>query len=177
MGRLAVFLVAAGLLVIGSGAAVVYAQSTVTVAMREFAFEPATLTVSAGRDTFNLRNIGQFPHNLHIEGNGVSTDVKPDGPVTGGQTFSGSVTLAPGTYDIWCPVGNHREMGMVGTLTVAAAGAGAGGVAVQAPSALPRTGYLDDGAPIGAMTIAAGLTMLGTGLFMIRRRAAVRRQV
>lgn len=177
MGRLAGLLVAAGLLVIGSGAAVVYAQSTATVAMREFAFEPAALTVSAGRDTFNLRNIGQFPHNVHIEGNGVSMDVKPDGPVMGGQSFTGTVTLSAGTYDIWCPVGNHRAMGMEGTLTVAAAGAGGGGggAAVQVPSALPRTGYVDDGAPIGAMSIAAGLLMVGAGLFLVRRRAIARR--
>ena len=105
MRRLAVLLVAAGLLVLGGGAAAVYAQSSVTVAMREFAFDPAALTVSAGRDTFNLRNIGQFPHNVHIEGNGVSVDVKPDGPVAGGDSFTGAVTLSAGTYDIWCPVG------------------------------------------------------------------------
>ena len=32
-----------------------------------------------------------------------------------------AVSLAPGTYDIWCPVSTHREQGMVGTLTVAGA--------------------------------------------------------
>jgi plastocyanin len=172
MGRLALLLVAAGLLVLGSGAAVVYAQSSVTVAMREFAFDPSGLTVSAGRSTWNLRNIGQFPHNVHIEGNGVSMEVKPDGPVAGGQNFTAAVTLTPGTYDIWCPVGNHRDQGMVGTLTVAAAGAG--GVAVQVPSALPRTGLLDDGLPIGQLAVAAGLVLIAAGLF-VRRRTTVRR--
>jgi len=171
MRRLAVLLVAAGLLVLGGGAAAVYAQSSVTVAMREFAFDPAALTVSAGRDTFNVRNIGQFPHNVHIEGNGVSVDVKPDGPVAGGDSFTGAVTLSAGTYDIWCPVGNHRDQGMVGTLTVAAAGAG--GVAVQVPGALPRTGSLDDGLPITQASVAAGLVLIGAGLFL-RRRATLR---
>jgi plastocyanin len=173
MGRLAVLLVAAGLLVIGGGAAAVYAQSSVTVAMREFAFDPAALTVSAGRDTFTLRNIGQFPHNVHIEGNGVSLEVKPDGPVAGGDSFTGAVTLAAGTYDIWCPVGNHREQGMVGTLRVAAAGAG--GVAVQVPSALPRTGEADAGVPVAQVSVAVGLLLVGAGLFL-RRRATLRRQ-
>ena len=34
----------------------------------------------AGRDTFTLQNAGMFPHNLHIEGNGVSVDVKAMDP-------------------------------------------------------------------------------------------------
>ena len=33
-------------------------------------------TVPVGRDTFTLQNGGQFPHNLHIEGNGIAIDVK-----------------------------------------------------------------------------------------------------
>ena len=82
-------LVAVGLLTIGGGAAAVYAQSTTTVVMAEFTFNPDRMVVSAGRDTFTLRNAGQFPHNVHIEGNGVALDVKPDGPVAGGQTFTG----------------------------------------------------------------------------------------
>src|SRR5256885_1607551 len=142
MARLGLLLAAAGVLTIGSGAAAVYAQSTATVVMQEFSLTPDRMVVSAGRDTFALQNTGRFPHNVHIEGNGVSTDVKPDGPVAGGETFSGAVTLAPGTYDIWCPVGTHREQGMVGTLTVA--GTAAGGAA-QIPRALPRTGDADTG--------------------------------
>jgi len=173
MGRLALLLVAAGLLVIAGGAAAVYAQATSTVVMREFEFVPAGLRVSPGRVTFNLRNEGQFPHNLHIEGNGMSIDVKSDGPVPGGESFSGAVTLPAGTYDTWCPVGNHRERGMVGTLTVAAAGAG-GGAAVQVPSALPRTGDADSGLPIASASVAAGLVLVTGGLFL-RRRAGLRR--
>jgi plastocyanin len=186
MGRLAILLVAAGLLVIGGGAAAVYAQTTTTVGMVEFAFEPANVNVSAGRVTFTLRNDGQFPHNLHIEGNGVSMDVKPDGPVAGGQSFTGAVTLAAGTYETWCPVDQHRERGMVGSLTVSSVGGGGaapaaggaarpagGGVAVQAPSALPRTGDADTGAPIGWAGVAAGLVLVAGGLFL-RLRAGAR---
>jgi uncharacterized cupredoxin-like copper-binding protein len=28
------------------------------------------------------------------------------------------VTLQAGTYEVWCPIGNHRAMGMDTTLTV-----------------------------------------------------------
>ena len=181
MGRLALLLVAAGLLVIGGGAAAVYAQTTTTVGMTEFMFEPADVRVSSGRVTFTLRNDGQFPHNLHIEGNGVSMDVKPDGPVAGGQSFTGAVTLAAGTYETWCPVDQHRERGMVGTLEAAAVGggggapvAGGGGVAVQVPSRLPRTGDADSSLPIGWASVAAGLVLVAGGLFL-RLRAGARR--
>jgi plastocyanin len=85
--------------------------------------------------------VGERPHNVHIEGNGVSMDVKPDGPVAAGQTFTGTVNLQPGRYDVWCPVGNHRDQGMVGTLTVAGAGAGGlGRVAGRAASWRPAAG-------------------------------------
>ena len=180
MGRLAILLVATGLLVIGGGAAAVAnAQSTSTVEMREFEFVPADLRVSSGRVTFTLQNTGQFPHNLHIEGNGVSMDVAPTN-VAGGESFTGAVNLTPGTYETWCPVDAHRERGMVGSLTVAGAGggagagagAGAGGAAVQVPGRLPRTGDADT-LPIAQASIAAGLLLVGGGLFL-RRRAAQR---
>jgi LPXTG-motif cell wall-anchored protein len=170
MGRLGLVLFAAGLLTVGGGVSAVYAQSTATIVMTEFAFNPASMVVSAGRDTFTLRNGGQFPHNLHIEGNGVSLDVKPDGPVAAGQTFTGAVTLAAGTYDVWCPVGTHRQQGMVGTLTVA--GAAAGGAA-QVPRALPRTGHADSSLPIAQAGMLAGALLIGAG-WLARRRAITR---
>jgi LPXTG-motif cell wall-anchored protein len=167
MGRLGLILVAAGLLSIGGGAAAVYAQSTTTVVMAEFSFTPSSMVVPAGRDTFALQNSGRFPHNLHIEGNGVSADVKADGPVGSGESFSGAVTLGPGTYQVWCPVSNHREQGMIGTLTVA--GAAAGGAA-QVPTALPRTGDADGSLFMAQAGIAGGLLLIGAG-WMVRRRA------
>jgi plastocyanin len=170
MGRLGLLLVAAGLLTIGASAAAVYAQSTTTVVMAEFTFAPDKMVVPAGRDTFVLQNTGQFPHNVHIEGNGVSVDVSPN-PVAGGDSFTGAVNLAPGTYDVWCPVSNHRDRGMIGTLTVA--GAAAGGAA-QVPAALPRTGDADTGLPITQAGVGGGLLLVGMGWF-VRRRATLGR--
>lgn len=170
-GKLGLIVVAAGLLTIGGGAAAVYAQSSTTVVMQEFSFNPDRMVVSAGRDTFTLQNSGMFPHNVHIEGNGVAMDVKADGPVAGGESFTGTVTLAPGTYDFWCPVGNHRERGMMGTLIV---GATAAGGAAQVPSALPRTGDADSGVPVAQAGVLGGVLLLGAGWFA-RRRAAMHR--
>jgi plastocyanin len=158
-------LVAAGLIAIGSTFGVAYAQSTTTVVLTNFMFTPSSVNVSAGRSTWTLQNPSAAPHNLHIEGNGVSMDVKPDGPVAAGQNFTGAVTLAPGTYTIWCPVGMHRANGMEGTLTVAAAGAGA---AAQVPGALPRTG--DVGTPLTGAGLALGGLLITLG-FLARRRS------
>jgi hypothetical protein len=69
---------------------------------------------------------------------------------------------------VWCPVSNHRERGMVGTLTVA--GTAAGGAA-QVPAALPRTGDADTGLPIGQAGILAGLVLV-IGGWALRRRGA-----
>ena len=163
-------MLATAVLTIGLGAGVVYAQATNTVVMREFSFTPSAMTVSGGASRWTLQNAGQFPHNVHIEGNGVSMDVKPDGPVPGGQTFTAAVNLTPGRYDVWCPVGNHREQGMVGTLTVAGAAAGVG---AQVPTALPRTGDADTIMPLGVVGLFAGLGLLGGG-WLLRRRASPR---
>ena len=165
MGRLGLMLVAAGLLTITGGAAAVYAQSTTTVVMAEFTFAPDRMVVPAGRDTFVLQNTGQFPHNVHIEGNGVSVDVSPN-PVAGGDSFTGAVTLPAGTYDVWCPVSNHKDRGMVGTLTVA--GVAAGGAA-QVPRALPRTGDADTGLFVAQAGVLGGLLLVGGG-WVLRRR-------
>ncbi|HEY3057999.1 MAG TPA: plastocyanin/azurin family copper-binding protein [Chloroflexota bacterium] len=169
MGRLGLVLLATGLLTIGASAVgVAYAQTAATVVMTEFQFNPANMVVSAGASRWTLQNGGQFPHNVHIEGNGVSMDVKTDGPVASGQNFTGTVNLQPGRYDVWCPVGMHRQNGMVGVLTVA--GAAAGGAA-QVPGALPRTGDADSILPFGAAGLLVGLSLLGAGV-LIRRRAA-----
>ena len=90
-------------------------RSAVTVVGTEFKFAPADIDVKAGTATFRLRNDGGAPHALEIEGNGVeeASDV-----VQAGQTTELKVALKPGRYKMYCPVGNHKEQGMVGTVTV-----------------------------------------------------------
>ncbi len=87
-----------------------------TIQMTEFAFDPADVTLDgAGTYVFDAENSGDAPHALEIEGNGVeaATDVVPPG-----QSAELRVDLEPGTYRMYCPVGNHEALGMVGTLTV-----------------------------------------------------------
>ena len=90
-------------------------RSSVAIAATEFKFSPANLDMKAGRVTFRLRNDGGAPHALEVEGNGVE---QSSSVIQGGQSTTLSMNLRPGRYEIYCPVGNHKDMGMTGTLTV-----------------------------------------------------------
>jgi plastocyanin len=135
-------------------AGVVHAQTAVTMTAVEFAFQPSTVRTSSGSVTFNLRNDGQFPHNIQFDGQ--AAPIFADN-LTSGQSESATVNLAPGTYTFYCPVDGHRDRGMVGTLTIASA-AQAG-----------RAGDLDPVTLAGGLAVI-GLVLLGGG-WMRRRRA------
>jgi plastocyanin len=77
-------------------------------------FDKETLSAKAGKVTINFDNPSQTPHAVEIEGNGVEEETDT---VTGGKA-SVSVDLKAGKYEFYCPVGNHRQAGMEGTLTV-----------------------------------------------------------
>lgn len=90
----------------------------------EFAFDPADVNVdAAGETTFTLSNDGQAPHALEIEGNGIEEETDTISP---GESGSVTVDLEPGEYELYCPIGNHRDQGMEGTLVVGGAAAGVG---------------------------------------------------
>ena len=85
------------------------------VVLTDFEIDPATPTAQAGEVTYEVVNEGQAPHALEIEGNGVEEETATLSP--GGEATL-TASLEPGEYEWYCPVGNHREMGMEGTLTV-----------------------------------------------------------
>ena len=95
---------------------------TVQVSAVDFAFEPAEIDAEAGEVTFELTNDGQAPHALEIEGEGVE---EASDTIDAGGSTTLTVDLEEGTYEIYCPVGDHADRGMVGTLTVGGGGAGA----------------------------------------------------
>lgn len=96
----------------------------VDVSATEFSFNPSDLKLdAAGTYTFHLTNAGEFEHALEIDGQGIEEETSVIG---GGESADVTVDLAEGEYEIYCPVGNHREMGMEGTLSVGGGAAGAG---------------------------------------------------
>jgi uncharacterized cupredoxin-like copper-binding protein len=80
-------------------------------------FDKSSLSAKAGKVTIVMRNPSSAtaPHAVEIEGKGVEKESEVVDP---GGTASVSATLDPGEYEFYCPVGNHADAGMEGTLTV-----------------------------------------------------------
>jgi plastocyanin len=81
----------------------------------EIAFEQDSLSAPAGSVTFEFTNQANIPHDFKIEKDGE--DVGGTEVVTG-DTAEATVDLEAGEYTFYCPVGEHRQNGMEGTLTV-----------------------------------------------------------
>ena len=97
-------------------------EAQLEVTAVDFAFEPSSLEVGEGGATLVLANDGEFPHALAVEGGDAATDT-----VDAGGSTELSLDLDPGSYTIFCPVGDHRDRGMEGTLVVGGGAAAAGG--------------------------------------------------
>jgi uncharacterized cupredoxin-like copper-binding protein len=90
---------------------------TVSVSETDFALNPSDSTVQAGTVTFNVSNDGQTEHSLEVEGPGEESEL--ESPLAPGESGTLEVDLSePGTYEWYCPVDNHKEMGMKGQITV-----------------------------------------------------------
>jgi uncharacterized cupredoxin-like copper-binding protein len=99
------------------GAAATGAGGTVDLTATDFKFDPSDPTVKSGEVTFNLKNDGQTTHSLEIEDvNGQDQEL--EGDVSAGSSGTLKVNLPAGRYEFYCPVDNHKEMGMEGEITV-----------------------------------------------------------
>lgn len=89
--------------------------ATVEVRVSEYAIEmPQTL--AAGPTTFIVHNKGDKKHSFKIEGPGIDAILAK--PVPPQETESLTVTLQPGEYKIYCPIGSHEAKGMTRKLVV-----------------------------------------------------------
>jgi uncharacterized cupredoxin-like copper-binding protein len=83
----------------------------------DYKLNPSDPTVKSGNVTFNLKNDGQTSHSLEIEDvNGHDQEI--EGDVSPGQSGTLKVNLPPGKYEFYCPVDDHKAMGMEGEITV-----------------------------------------------------------
>jgi plastocyanin len=93
------------------------AGGTVRIVGKEYSFEPSEVEVKgAGPLTLTLRNEGALAHNVKVVKDEQELGGTPTFP--GGRTESGRVNLEHGNYRMLCTVGDHAELGMVGTLRV-----------------------------------------------------------
>lgn len=93
----------------------------VEVALTDFAVEPPTLALEPGSYTFRVVNEGGAVHALEVEGPTGEIETEELEP---GGTADLAVDLEDGEYELYCPVGDHRDRGMEETLTVGAGGGG-----------------------------------------------------
>lgn len=91
---------------------------TVNMVAKEFTVDPKEVRVKAGRVTFNVKNEGAIDHDFIIVG--VAEHEGEHGALTfkPGETYTLTVDLKPGTYEIVCGVAGHKEAGMTATLVV-----------------------------------------------------------
>ena len=87
----------------------------VEVRLSEYAVEmPSTLP--AGPTAFLVRNEGRKNHSFKIQGPGI--DDMLEAVVKPHETGNLRVTLQPGEYKVYCPIGSHAAKGMTRTLVV-----------------------------------------------------------
>jgi plastocyanin len=78
-------------------------------------FDKTSLSAKAGKVTIVMDNPSDVPHAVEIEGEGVEEEGETVGK---GGVSKVSADLKAGEYEFYCPVGNHADAGMEGTLTV-----------------------------------------------------------
>jgi len=88
------------------------------VSAGEYSFDLGTVTVrgSPPRLEVTLRNSGSLAHDLVVLDGDQELGGTPSIP--SGDRLTASVELEPGSYQFVCTVGDHRELGMEGELTI-----------------------------------------------------------
>lgn len=86
---------------------------SVTFVAVDIDWEDPPEEVPAGEVTLELDNQGNTFHDLTVEELGDEVVAEAEG----GETDSGTVTLEPGEYTMYCSVPGHREAGMETTVT------------------------------------------------------------
>jgi uncharacterized cupredoxin-like copper-binding protein len=103
---------------LAASSAVATIQSVaVAVTLSEWKIDLARDTVPAGPVTFRLSNKGTITHGFYVRGEGVN---KGSRELPAGESASLTVTLKPGTYEVFCPMSDnsHKLAGMVKKLVV-----------------------------------------------------------
>jgi uncharacterized cupredoxin-like copper-binding protein len=92
------------------------AGKSVQATEKDFKIQLSSTSLHAGAVTFDVTNNGPSAHNLAVAGPGVH---KVSPTIAKGQTTSLTVTLQKGTYDVYCAIPGHKQLGMDVKVTVA----------------------------------------------------------
>ena len=113
---------------------------TIQVKESEYKLTPSSLKVAKpGTVTFQVTNAGSIGHALEVEGNGVEEKTSTISP---GSSAKLTVNLSKnGTYEVYCPIDDHRAMGMQAKLVVGGGSAGGGGTTTTETKTKSSGGY------------------------------------
>ncbi|MEU1518517.1 copper-binding protein [Streptomyces sp. NPDC005811] len=95
----------------------------VTAKLTDFHIQLSTQTYHPGRYTFTAQNMGHHQHALELDGPGGESRSKTLDP---GQSTTLTVALKSGSYQVYCPVDGHKDLGMKTHITVAGTPASTG---------------------------------------------------
>jgi uncharacterized cupredoxin-like copper-binding protein len=112
----------------------------VEIVLTEFSITPRSIIVTVGEPvTFVVSNTGGAPHNLafELEAQRLEQRLFPSN-LQPGETREATLTFdVAGEWVMYCPVGSHRQLGMVGSLLVQAATPTATVAPAGTPTPLP----------------------------------------
>lgn len=108
---------------VSTGATVVVVLTEGSIAVRE-------QTIPPGPAVLTVENRGKEVHNLYVEGEGISRSAGDS--IAAGSSSTVDVNFKPGTYTLYCPVLNHRELGEQVQITI-------GGASGSAPATTGTT--------------------------------------
>jgi Cupredoxin-like domain len=97
--------------------------SAIGVRLSEWKLDVSQQTVPTGEVRFTVTNGGTMLHAFVLEGQGLEKELQP---LNVGATAAFQIPLQPGTYELYCPIGDgaHKKLGMVARLEVLKAGDG-----------------------------------------------------
>ncbi|HEX7829220.1 MAG TPA: hypothetical protein VF787_06165 [Thermoanaerobaculia bacterium] len=97
----------------------VVAGTTVLVLVQEGSIAVQAQSIPPGPAILTVENRGTEVHNLYIEGEGINRAAGDT--IAQGATVSVDVNFKPGTYTLYCPIGDHRTKGEEVKLTIGTA--------------------------------------------------------
>ena len=128
------YLTAATALTLACGGGSEDKGQVIEVKAEQVRFVPADISVAAGETvTLRLKNVDDMAHDLEVRGLNAQIISGGGHGGHGGDMMAGTVAVhtekkqsgsvtfvakVKGTYEIWCTISGHKELGMVGKLVV-----------------------------------------------------------
>jgi plastocyanin len=93
---------------------------TITIRETEYELNPSSVDLDEpGTYAFEVVNDGGVAHALEVDGEELEEET---GTIEPGGRATLTVTLEGGSYELYCPIGDHRDRGMEGEATVGGSG-------------------------------------------------------